>query len=97
MDKRYKITALCGMGLGTSSIARMAIMDYVKQHGINAQVDVSDIGSIKGLNSDIILTTKSMSSHISDEIKSKIAVLYVSNLINKKEINSTLDNYFSDK
>lgn len=43
MDKRYKITALCGMGLGTSSLARMAIMDYVKSHGIDATVTVADI------------------------------------------------------
>ena len=49
MDKRYKITALCGMGLGTSSLARMAIMDYVKSHGIDATVTVADIGSVKSI------------------------------------------------
>ena len=42
MDKRYKITALCGMGLGTSSLARMAIMDVtnlIKKDEINAKLD----------------------------------------------------------
>lgn len=58
MEKRIKITALCGMGLGTSSLARMAIMDYVRSHGINAEVTVADIGSVRGLNSDIIITIR---------------------------------------
>ena len=52
------------MGLGTSSLARMAIMDYVKSHGIVATVTVADIGSVKSIDADIILTTKSMASHI---------------------------------
>ena len=74
MDKRYKITALCGMGLGTSSLARMAIMDYVKSHDIDATVTVADIGSVKSIDADIILTTKSMASHISDDIRSRTTV-----------------------
>lgn len=97
MEKRYQITALCGMGLGTSSLARMAIMDYVKSHGLNANVTVADIGSIKGINADIILTTKSMASHISDDIKERTAVLYVTNLIKKDEINAKLDEYFAQQ
>ena len=87
MDKRYKITALCGMGLGTSSLARMAIMDYVKSHGIDATVTVADIGSVKSIDADIILTTKSMASHITDDIRSRTTVMYVTNLIKKDEIN----------
>lgn len=93
MDKRYKITALCGMGLGTSSLARMAIMDYVKSHGIDATV--ADIGSVKSIDADIILTTKSMASHISDDIRSRITVMYVTNLIKKDEINAKLDEFFA--
>ncbi|MCI1997858.1 MAG: PTS sugar transporter subunit IIB [Olsenella sp.] len=96
MEKRIKITALCGMGLGTSSLARMAIMDYVRSHGINAEVTVADIGSVRGLNSDIIITTKSMSSHITDDIKQRTTVIYVTNLIKKDEISEKLDEYFSE-
>lgn len=96
MEKRIKITALCGMGLGTSSLARMAIMDYVRSHGINAEVTVADIGSVRGLNSDIIITTKSMSSHITDDIKQRTTVIFVTNLIKKDEISEKLDEYFSE-
>lgn len=95
MDKRYKITALCGMGLGTSSLARMAIMDYVKSHGIDATVTVADIGSVKSIDADIILTTKSMASHITDDIRSRTTVMHVTNLIKKDEINAKLDEFFA--
>ena len=58
MDKRYKITALCGMGLGTSSLARMAIMDYVKSHGIDATVTVADIVKDDVKYVDVVGTSK---------------------------------------
>lgn len=95
MGKRYSITALCGMGLGTSSLARMAMMDYVKSRGIDANVTVADIGSVKGITSDIILTTKSMASHIPNSVSEQSTVILVTNLIKKDEINSKLDEYFS--
>lgn len=95
MKKRYSITALCGMGLGTSSLARMAIMDYVKSHGIDANVTVADIGSVKGITSNIILTTKSMANHIPSSVSEQSTVILVTNLIKKDEINSKLDEYFS--
>ncbi len=97
MTKRYKITALCGMGLGTSSLARMAIMDYVKAHDIDANVTVADIGSVKSLDADIVLTTKSMSRHITDDMANRMAVIYVTNLIKKDEIAEKLDEYFSQQ
>ena len=95
MGKRYSITALCGMGLGTSSLARMAIMDYVKSRGIDANVTVADIGSVKGITSDIILTTKRMASQSPNSVSEQSTVILVTNLIKKDEINSKLDEYFS--
>ena len=92
MDKRYKITALCGMGLGTSSLARMAIMDYVKSHGIDATVTVADIGSVKSIDADIILTTKSMASHITDDIRSRTTVMYVTNTSRRTRSTQSLTN-----
>lgn len=96
MSKRYEITALCGMGLGTSSLARMAIMDFVSKNKISANVTVADIGMIKGLKSDIILTTKSMESHIPPHIYETAKVVFVTNLIKKDEINNSLTVIFKE-
>lgn len=96
MGKRYEITALCGMGLGTSSLARMAIMDFVSKNKIDANVTVADIGMVKGLKSDIILTTKSMESHIPKEIYETTKVVFVTNLIKKDEINDNLTKIFKE-
>lgn len=94
MAKRYSITALCGMGLGTSSIARMSIMDYVNKNNINASVNVADIGMVKSLNSDVILTTKSMERHITDEVREHSTVIFVTNLMKKDEVYEKLDEFF---
>lgn len=96
MDKRYEITALCGMGLGSSSIARMAIMEFVDKYKINAFVNVADIGMIKGLKSDIVLTTKSMESHIPKEMYENMKVVFVTNLMKKDEINNSLYKIFKE-
>lgn len=84
------------MGLGSSSLARMAIMDFVKQHNIKASVDVADIGMIKGLKSDIVVTTKGMGSHISKEFCETTKVIFVTNLIAKKELNEKLEQLFTE-
>lgn len=94
MTKRYSITALCGMGLGTSSIARMSIMDYVNKNHIDASVNVADIGMVKSLNSDIVLTTKSMERHITDEVRKRSNVIFVTNLMKKDEVYEKLDDFF---
>lgn len=96
MDKRYEITALCGMGLGSSSIARMVIMEFVDKYKINAFVNVADIGMIKGLKSDIVLTTKSMESHIPKEMYENMKVVFVTNLMKKDEINNSLYKIFKE-
>ena len=62
---------------------------------IDATVTVADIGSVKSIDADIILTTKSMASHISDDIRSRTTVMYVTNLIKKDEINAKLDEFFA--
>ena len=96
MDKRYEITALCGMGLGSSSIARMVIMEFIDKYKINASVNVADIGMIKGLRSDIVLTTKSMESHIPKEMYENMKVVFVTNLMKKDEINNSLYKIFKE-
>lgn len=96
MERTYKITALCGMGLGSSSLARMAIIDFAKAHNIKAAVNVADIGMIKGIVSDIIVTTKSMSSHIPKEFYDTTKVIFVTNLIAKKELNDKLEQVFKE-
>lgn len=96
MEKTYRITALCGMGLGSSSIARMSITDFVKAHNIKALVTVADIGMIKGMVSDIVVTTKSMSTHIPKEFYDKTKVIFVTNLIAKKELNDKLEQAFKE-
>lgn len=96
MIKTYKITALCGMGLGSSSLARMTIMDYTKAHNIKASVNVADIGMVKGISTDIIVTTKSMSSHIPQSIADTTKIILVTNLIAKKELSDKLDQVFKE-
>lgn len=96
MEKTYKVTALCGMGLGSSSLARMAIIDFAKTHNIKASVNVADIGMIKGIVSDIIVTTKSMSSHIPKDFYDNMKIVFVTNLIAKKELNEKLEQVFKE-
>ncbi|MFW5895060.1 MAG: PTS sugar transporter subunit IIB, partial [Bacillota bacterium] len=52
-----KIVAVCGAGVGSSMMLRLYTQQIVKKHGIDAEVDASDIGSINPNDYDIVVTT----------------------------------------
>ena len=80
-----KILTVCGMGFGTSLMLKMFIQDLLKDLGIKAEVDVSDLGSVKGSPSDLIVAPSDMKGHLSGV---STPVIFIDNLIDKAEIRS---------
>ncbi|MGE9552018.1 PTS sugar transporter subunit IIB [Erwinia amylovora] len=55
-----KIVCVCGMGLGSSVIAKMNIEQVLKKMQIEAQVDTCDVGSIRSISADVYVTTREL-------------------------------------
>lgn len=83
-----KILTVCGMGFGTSLMLKMFIQDLLKELGVKADVDVSDLGSVKGSPADFIVAPSDMKNHLNGLA---VPVVFIDNLIDKKEIRSKVE------
>lgn len=85
--KRLKIVTVCGCGLGSSLIAKMAIDDILLEAGLEASIDTADGTSALGQKCDFYVTTKQFADLLKD---SGSPVVAVSNFVNKEELKTKL-------
>lgn len=80
-----KILAVCGMGLGTGLLLRMQAEKALKELGIEADVEVADIGTARALAStaDLILTSQELAEQLG-QVKPKIVT--ITNFIDLREM-----------
>lgn len=80
-----KILAVCGMGLGSGLVLRMQAEKALKEIGIVADVEVSDIGTARALASsaDLILTSVELAEQLGT-VKPKVVT--ISNFIDLREM-----------
>ncbi|WP_260864304.1 PTS sugar transporter subunit IIB [Citrobacter sp. Marseille-Q6884] len=86
-----KIVCVCGMGLGSSVIAKMNIEQVLKKMDISATVDTCDLGSVRSVHADLYVTTRELAANMPAEVQSKTIVL--TNFVRKVEIESSIGDY----
>ncbi len=85
-----KIVAVCGLGVGSSIIAKMNIESILSDEGKDdVTVDTIDIGSIKSVDADIFVTTRDLADNLPEEYKDKTIIL--TNFVDKNHIKENLD------
>ncbi|SHE33515.1 PTS system, ascorbate-specific IIB component [Thermoanaerobacter uzonensis DSM 18761] len=83
-----KVVTVCGMGVGSSVIAKLNVENLLKKLDINGNVDSCDLGSVTSTNGDIYVTTKEIFENLPENIKDKTIV--ISNFVAIKEIEEVL-------
>ena len=85
MSKRIKILAVCGMGIGTSMLLKMQIDKVLKTLDINADVELADISTARGLamSADLIITSNELADRIGEV---KAPIVSVSNFMDLEAI-----------
>lgn len=83
-----KIYCVCGMGLGSSLIAKMNLDKILQDEGIQASVENCDIGNIVGMAGDYYVTTKELAANMPAEFKDKTIIL--ADFINLEAIKEVL-------
>ena len=80
-----KILAVCGMGLGSGLILRMQAEKALKELGIQADVEVADIGTARALAStaDLIITSEELAQQLGT-VKPRIVT--IQNFIDLREM-----------
>ncbi|MEJ8767296.1 PTS sugar transporter subunit IIB [Oceanobacillus sp. HCA-5259] len=83
-----KILCVCGLGQGTSLILRMNVESVLKEMGIQADVENTDVSSASAERPDYIITSNELAQSLQGH-SSKVMI--VNNFFDKEEIKSALE------
>jgi PTS system ascorbate-specific IIB component len=86
------INTVCGNGLGSSLILKINVDKILKEIGQEADVEATDVGSSGSSGADLIVTTSQFESNLKSIDKE---VIYVNNVMDKKELKEQLEEYFN--
>lgn len=88
-----KIITVCGLGVGSSLIMKMTVDSALKELGMHANIEHWDMGTVKGRDCDLIVTTESFRKNFTD----RDDVVYINNIVDVKEVKAKLEEYFQQK
>lgn len=86
-----KIITVCGLGVGTSLMLKMTVDGALKELGKEADVEHWDMGTIKGKERDLVVT----SEEFRDNFEGEEDVIFIKNIMSKDEVKLELENYFN--
>ncbi len=89
-----KISAVCGMGLGSGLLVKMGIERVLERHGYGRKdfrVEVADISTARSMSPDIFVTTSEFAKSLK-EVDAE--VITVKNLFDENEIEEALLDVF---
>ncbi|HWO76191.1 MAG TPA: PTS sugar transporter subunit IIB [Bacillus sp. (in: firmicutes)] len=82
-----KILCVCGLGQGTSLILRINVETVLRELGVQADVDNTDVSSASSENPDFIITSNELAQSLEGH-SSKIII--VNNYFDMNEIKTAL-------
>ena len=84
-----KIVAVCGMGIGTSVLLKMNAEKALRNMGVDADVEATDIGTARGAarTAQIVLTSADLVEEIG-EVPAKVVV--INNFTSVEEVTQKL-------
>lgn len=83
------ILAVCGAGLGSSFACQMSVEAVLKELGVEAKLDHTDISSVAGARADIIISGKNFEKQF-ERYSINCPKIFLNRLVDKKEIKEKL-------
>lgn len=83
-NKKLKILAVCGMGLGSSLVLKLSIEKALKELNLEGEVITADIVTAKGagLDADVIITSNELAQQLGEV---NIPIITIKNYVNVTE------------
>lgn len=83
-NKKLKILAVCGMGLGSSLVLKLSIEKALKELNLEGEVITADIVTAKGagLDADVIITSNELAQQLGEV---SVPIITVKNYVNVTE------------
>ncbi|EOH97653.1 hypothetical protein I588_01775 [Enterococcus pallens ATCC BAA-351] len=94
MSGMKKALIACRTGMGSSMMLKIKVDQVVKANQFPLEVQHSTLDDVKSFKGDLLITM----SDVADELKGQVPyVIGIKNLMDKKEIESKLKEFFDNK
>lgn len=90
-----KILAVCGFGVGSSMVLKMTLDKVVKELGIEATVENTDIASAKATDADIYFTSAELAPDLKESTSKP--VYSIKRYMDKEEVGAKMKEYIENK
>lgn len=87
-DEPLRVLTVCGVGMGSSLILRMNVEEVLKELGVAAKVEASDVSSARSAVADVIL---GQGMHTEEFQGAAPVVVTVSNFMDKAGLKRDLE------
>lgn len=96
MVSTVKILAVCGMGLGSGLLLRMQAEKALKKLGVQADLEVADIGTARAVaaTADLIVTSEELAQQLG---KVKPRIVTITNFVSLDEMVTKLGEALRDQ
>lgn len=90
-----KILTVCGAGLGSSFACQMSVEAVLKDLGVSAKLDHTDISSVAAQSADIVISGKNFEKQF-ERISINCPAIFLDRLVDKNEIKEKLSPVLKD-
>ncbi|MBO0413516.1 PTS sugar transporter subunit IIB [Enterococcus hulanensis] len=90
-----KILAVCGFGVGSSMVLKMSIDKVVKELGLKATVENTDLSTAKATPADVYFTSQELLSELKSSVKAP--VYPIKKYMDVAEIRSQMEKYLNER
>ena len=94
-ETMLQILTVCGAGLGSSFACQMSVDAVLKELGVEAKLDHTDISSVGGAKADIILSGKNFEKQF-ERYTLDCPTIFLDRLVDKNEIKEKLTPVLKD-
>ncbi|MCL2565149.1 MAG: PTS sugar transporter subunit IIB [Defluviitaleaceae bacterium] len=90
-----KIQAICGFGVGSSTLLKIKIQGVLKEMGVEAEVFTGDVSSASGVLCDVIFTSNELAENLKS--RAKVPVIVINNFVNSAEIKEKVEEFLKTR
>jgi PTS system ascorbate-specific IIB component len=93
-SQRLEVLAVCGVGMGSSLMLRMTAEEALRDLGIDAKVEHTDVSSARGMRVDVVI---GQGMHTSELEGVAPVVITVDNFLDKEALAAQLREALGDR
>lgn len=93
--ERLKVQAVCGFGVGSSTLLKIKLQKAFKDREVDAEVFTGDVTTATGAACDVIFTSRELYDNLASKVK--VPVIVIESFVSNAEIGSKVDGFLESR